>query len=268
MDPHRGRSGFPGSYPHSFESGSRPESTSRHSYHGSPSDALDVPSKRKRSVERNTVSELDHRESRATKRTRPSGNLKFACPYFKRDPTRYTRRQACSGPGFTSISRLKEHIYRGHRQPEYQCIRCYSIFGNKDLLEDHQRALVPCEISSSRSSDGISEAQYTRLRRKASGAKSDAERWEDVYRILFPTAPSIPSCYYETHDTMAISRLDRAGLEHMENTVMAGLERDLEDRLDQVGADIKASIFSMVKERLGHTINTLQATKNRSPIAS
>jgi hypothetical protein len=33
--------------------------------------------------------------------------LKLACPFFKRDPTKYAGRQACTGPGWSSISRLK-----------------------------------------------------------------------------------------------------------------------------------------------------------------
>ena len=32
---------------------------------------------------------------------------RFACPYFKHDPKEYSRRSACSGPGWESVHRLK-----------------------------------------------------------------------------------------------------------------------------------------------------------------
>lgn len=37
----------------------------------------------------------------------PPPTLKLACPFFKRDPSQYKGRQACTGPGWPSISRLK-----------------------------------------------------------------------------------------------------------------------------------------------------------------
>lgn len=43
------------------------------------------------------------KRSRAESRATP----KLACPFFKHSPTRYTGRQACTGPGWTSIARLK-----------------------------------------------------------------------------------------------------------------------------------------------------------------
>ena len=33
--------------------------------------------------------------------------LRFACPYFKRDPIKFGNRGACSGPGWESVHRLK-----------------------------------------------------------------------------------------------------------------------------------------------------------------
>lgn len=43
------------------------------------------------------------------KRARTDGDKgpHFACPYFKHDPTRYGCQRSCSGPGWSSIHRLK-----------------------------------------------------------------------------------------------------------------------------------------------------------------
>jgi hypothetical protein len=37
----------------------------------------------------------------------PANTRKLACPFFKRDPPKYANRQACTGPGYSSIARLK-----------------------------------------------------------------------------------------------------------------------------------------------------------------
>ena len=34
-------------------------------------------------------------------------SLKYACPYFKRNPQRYKQRRSCAGPGWSDISRIK-----------------------------------------------------------------------------------------------------------------------------------------------------------------
>ena len=48
----------------------------------------------------------DDRPAKSTKQGAP-GAPRFACPYFKRNPDKYRHERACSGPGWTSIHRLK-----------------------------------------------------------------------------------------------------------------------------------------------------------------
>lgn len=92
---------------------------------------------------------------------------------------------------------FREHIYRSHRQPDNKCNRCCEAFTSCDLLADHQRAEIPCMVSQDRSIDGITESQYIVLRKKPVGKKNDVERWEEVYRTIFPKATVIPSpCEY------------------------------------------------------------------------
>ncbi|KAI0132955.1 hypothetical protein BJ170DRAFT_680829 [Xylariales sp. AK1849] len=141
----------------------------------------------------------DKRENKRTRVDLPNA-AKFACPFFKRDPKAHKHRQACTGPGWTSISRLKEHIYRAHRQSAYKCNRCQETFKNGDKLEEHQQADEPCRKSKAKPTDGISEAQYQLLRKKSSPEKIETKRWEEVYRIIFPDAKVVPSPYYEYPD--------------------------------------------------------------------
>ena len=40
-------------------------------------------------------------------RVKPPSIRKLACPFFKNDPSKYKDKQACTGPGWANISRLK-----------------------------------------------------------------------------------------------------------------------------------------------------------------
>jgi hypothetical protein len=38
--------------------------------------------------------------------------LRFACPFFKRDPRKYRHCRGCTGPGWHSVHRLKYFVSR------------------------------------------------------------------------------------------------------------------------------------------------------------
>lgn len=44
---------------------------------------------------------------RVKRRKLTETSLKFACPFFKRDPTHYQSERTCVGPGWTTIHRVK-----------------------------------------------------------------------------------------------------------------------------------------------------------------
>jgi hypothetical protein len=89
------------------EVGSPPRSSIGGSCHASHIELSDGSCKRKHNLERDCSIKNDQHKSLKTKHARSSVNLKFACPFFQNDPSRFNRRQACSGPGFSSISRVK-----------------------------------------------------------------------------------------------------------------------------------------------------------------
>ncbi|KAI0867984.1 hypothetical protein GGS24DRAFT_483666 [Hypoxylon argillaceum] len=57
--------------------------------------------------------------------------------------------KSCMPPGYTSISRLKEHLNRCHTQPKNQCNRCHETFKSADGLAAHQRSQVTCNTRTS-----------------------------------------------------------------------------------------------------------------------
>jgi hypothetical protein len=95
----------------------------------------------------------------------------FACPFYKHDPIQYNpqnsdsqlarRFRTCSGPGWDSTHRLKEHLRRAHETELEQA-----------SMEVQQH-----------------------LKRKSRGS-TEEKRWTTIYLMLFPNAKDLPSPYY------------------------------------------------------------------------
>ncbi|KAK0722671.1 hypothetical protein B0T26DRAFT_870690, partial [Lasiosphaeria miniovina] len=65
----------------------------------------------------------------------PKGGL--ACIFFKRYPASENLSGACLGPGWPSVHRVKEHIYRIHMQKGSPCPRCREVFDTSGHLDLH-----------------------------------------------------------------------------------------------------------------------------------
>ncbi|RYP68956.1 hypothetical protein DL771_006378 [Monosporascus sp. 5C6A] len=178
----------------------------------------------------------------------------LACPFFKNDPSKHKHKRACTGPGYSTISRLKEHIYRCHHQ-RYKCIRCYEAFKGAENLEEHQRADVPCRKSNATNSDDITDAQYQLLKKKPSTGKARTEQWAEIYRIIFPKAKKIPSPYYEYGEGRSSQDLDeQAYREVLREEVTQRVRETLEAQFDQMEDSIKANFVNIVRNAFGDTI--------------
>ncbi|KAI1843504.1 hypothetical protein JX265_001853 [Neoarthrinium moseri] len=140
------------------------------------------------------------RETRLSKGTEIV-QLRMACPYFKYDARKYGDRQNCPGPGWKTVHRIKEHLYRRHRCPKYVCMRCGRSFGNEKDLEDHHQEDVPCSRQDLEPVDGFNDAQEAllRSRNKHYTGLPEYQKWKEVYKILFPhvEGKNIPNPFYE-----------------------------------------------------------------------
>lgn len=122
---------------------------------------------------------------------------RFACPFYKHDPNCYRNRRTCPGPGWPTVHRMKEHLYRSHAQPIF-CNRCYLMFDSDNELSKHQRA-EPCPVSAPQPIDGIGRETLKSLRKRTTANRLEEDKWRDTYQLLFPdVAPAdIPSpCKY------------------------------------------------------------------------
>ncbi|RYC97142.1 hypothetical protein BFJ63_vAg303 [Fusarium oxysporum f. sp. narcissi] len=128
----------------------------------------------------------------------------LACPYFKRNPRKYGRPEwkSCAHPGYRDLHRVKEHMYRRHSLPEYQCRRCRVDLKTSEALEAHSQQLQACTPTVG-NQDGLNQEQVKRMRsKKGTGKnKSEGDRWNDVYSIAFPYDQHTPSPYlYDTDE--------------------------------------------------------------------
>jgi hypothetical protein len=125
----------------------------------------------------------------------------LACPYWKHDPERYSERnlnekpyRGCASCYTTTISRLKQHLYRVHRRPDHYCARCFRYFDTKKELDDHNREDPSCQIAGSPFEEKMTADQMIWIKRRQPG-KDQSETWFDIFGSLFPGAP-LPSTPY------------------------------------------------------------------------
>jgi hypothetical protein len=128
----------------------------------------------------------------------------LACPYCKFDPIRYSEAnveeknyRGCSSCYLTSISRLKQHLYRVHKRPDHHCVSCFDIFDSKDMLDAHTRARPPCELQDPQFSEKMTFEQCTLVKRRAV-CQNQSETWFAIYEILFPGSPRPASAYADS----------------------------------------------------------------------
>jgi hypothetical protein len=155
---------------------------------GSPppeNDNEDGPNKRRRG---STTTITDDSETGA----------RFACPFYKHDPDRYRSRRTCPGPGWPTVHRMKEHLYRSHSQP-ILCPICYETFKSDKEQSNHVR-LQQCQRSSPQQIEGIDRETVWTLRKRTTALRLEEDRWRDVYQLLFPdvSEADVPSpCKYQ-----------------------------------------------------------------------
>ncbi|KAI1257667.1 hypothetical protein MGN70_000710 [Eutypa lata] len=185
---------------------------------------------------------------RGSKRSRTESPIarKFACPFFKNNPSNHGHKQACTGPGWPKISRL-----------------------NAGELEAHQRADDPCRKSSPKHNEGITESQFHQLKKKLSTTKTEVEHWQEVYRTVFPDAKSIPSPYYEYEDGAYSQDCDKGSLdfgEFVREELPQRVRNELEDRCNEFDNGIRTAFVGIVQSVLGEM--TKQFKEQRQPAPS
>ncbi|KAI1810434.1 hypothetical protein GGS20DRAFT_186249 [Poronia punctata] len=201
-------------------------------------------------------SEENNRTPKVARRA-TNGSVRFACPYYKRNPQKYMCQRTCIGPGWPSVHRIKEHICRNHKLPKFQCNRCRQEHTSLNELKAHQRSEIPCPLESEEPSEGIDTEQEAKLKSRGKNYrnKSEPEKWRLIYMILFPEddPKDIPSPYQDYPDTATTGRndvLDRYQIfleQRLPDKLRQELEAKLEFELDITQQDVKDKAIDVLE---------------------
>ena len=145
--------------------------------------------------------------------SRPEEGTRFACPFRKHSTRLYSiySHPICALSHWETIARVKyvdppfqaeifltgcrEHLYRGHRMAAH-CKRCWKVFNNQEQLDSHLTVATPdiCDLQPGHPPEGITpeHERCLRSRKKTSPNQTEADRWKDIYKLLFPDE-EIPS---------------------------------------------------------------------------
>jgi hypothetical protein len=128
----------------------------------------------------------------------------LACPYSKHDPIRYSEAnqilsekpyRRCRTVYLTNIPRLKQHLYRVHRRPEYYCSSCYMDFATENECETHSRSRL-CVLRVCPFEEKMTSDQCKAVKRRRMG-ETPVNAWFGIFEILFPGAERPNDPYVE-----------------------------------------------------------------------
>ncbi|KAI0838256.1 hypothetical protein F5Y06DRAFT_268942 [Hypoxylon sp. FL0890] len=185
-------------------------SSERNSSHNQQSKSHD--SKGKRMLSRRGENNDNDEDGEYSRPKRPKSSADgdetklFACPYYQwkrcQGDSNMELRKACYGPGFPSIHRLREHLYRAHIL-QLRCSRCYMTFECASSFNCHSRQDPPCEVKEEQLGGviGIDFAIEHMLRYpdKEFNDKTPEGKWRHIYTLLFPAdnPGTLPSPYLD-----------------------------------------------------------------------
>ncbi|KAJ2902233.1 uncharacterized protein MKZ38_000835 [Zalerion maritima] len=175
--------------------------------------------KRKRASRDESGDDGDDEQQQPGSPSSPEEKKMFSCIFYKKNPVKYHRDGvgACKGPGFPTVHRMKEHLFRYHKIPIH-CPRCRQVFRHHSPKDTHYMQREPCEIKDSPTFEGLTEDQVTflRIRKKKKEGWSDADIWKEAYRIAFPEVlpEHVPSPYHEAMSTALLQDRGRDTYHH------------------------------------------------------
>ncbi|CAI6336622.1 unnamed protein product [Periconia digitata] len=200
--------------------------------------------------------------------------VRFACPYYKRNPGRHQTFTSCRDPGFITVARLKEHLYRRHLLP-IQCNRCCSTFANEPILREHQRDFRGCEVKEHIPLEGFDKDQERKLKSKKRSLvyQSEEDKWNGVYKILFPddNEADMPSPYIEyqpcnsaqINETPNIAQFHEFSRLELPRLVRRTLEVAVEQEAQPLEEKLKERLVDIVRDCQSQLISLFQTTQAR-----
>ncbi|KAH7411616.1 hypothetical protein DE146DRAFT_627672 [Phaeosphaeria sp. MPI-PUGE-AT-0046c] len=204
-----------------------------------------------------------HKRRRGSQATISSSEsaTRFACPFYKHEPHRFRSRRTCPGPGWTTVHRMKEHLYRAHCQLIY-CPRCYATFDVENELSNHLRS-AQCSVSAPQPMEGIDRETLKTLRKRSPAFRLEEDKWRDVYHLLFPEVglEDIPSPFYDSDSPSESSRRFRRELLRLIQTELVNTAQRLPGPVEQ---QLLHQVAGIIRRCENDLLTSLDSSSNLS----
>jgi hypothetical protein len=130
-------------------------------------------------------------------------HLPLACPFQKWRPGLFST--GCSGR-YGNINRVKDHLKNHHLQP--YCPDCYGVLENENgtpQVDSHPR---PCRRKPQEALVITKEKWMELKSMRFPMAIAQGDRWQMVYKVLFPQEEYIPNPYFDSVCGIIMDHLD------------------------------------------------------------
>ena len=164
----------------------------------------------------------------------------------------------------------REHLYRGHRMAVH-CKRCWKIFKNQEQLDSHLTVATSdiCDLQPGHPPEGITPEHERRLRsrKKTSPDQSEAERWKDIYKLLFPNEEIPSPCELAQFYIIILSRSMKKIADNctdfeplQEDTPMSPDSRELANYEDYIRRELPRLVRSNIEEAVRREMQPFEAS--------
>ncbi|KAF8859740.1 hypothetical protein BDZ45DRAFT_350132 [Acephala macrosclerotiorum] len=202
--------------------------------------------------------ENDPKRSRSDPPQSPPIQKWFACHFHKHDPAYFSTNEAtrmryktCGAGGWDDIYRLKEHLYRVHKDLP-KCDKCQKEFKKPEQLKAHLREQTEgaCQLQQEIPSKGISPEIFKELHKRPKHTMTDEERWFAIWRLLFPNEELPESPYSDVNETSEVHEVDTFH-GYLEQRMSDHFVAKLDVSLDQVylPEEVKKIVMGIVLEQ-------------------
>lgn len=150
------------------------------------------------------------RQKQTRDSNKPYDGPRFACPFYKKDPSKYCPSATAGGNysgdkfaqchkyGSIELHRLVSDHFKKHKI--FDCAKCCEEFDDAEAALNHAdvcpRAGQPPARAPRR--DGIDKTRSDEIKTiMSTRGKKDREKWMQIFNVLFPSTPQPPSPYCE-----------------------------------------------------------------------
>ncbi|KAK4445505.1 hypothetical protein QBC34DRAFT_413286 [Podospora aff. communis PSN243] len=209
------------------------------------------------------------KKRRRSTRQSSERRVSLACPFAKKDPTRYRH---CYSYILSRTQDVKQHLSRYHQLPIY-CPRCKDEFQTEPERDQHCAVTNwSCQVRSGITHEGVTRSQKVELGHRVSPRQTLEEQWFTIFDILFPEhSPRPRSAFVNHHLSIEMEAfqdmmyaegpaLIRQSLQenHIQLSTIAHQEHELEDLFQVAIAEGFHSISQRWMESHSHELAAIE----------